>query len=243
MHKFLGFFVLVGSVVLTGLGAQTQPANSTDTRGGSLSIEELYLSQDVEIQLLRAQALSSTRESKFLALQNIQFMVEDKRVGPDSRDVLLLLDSLAGEGVYRVVRNSGEVNNYFPDVRREAVSLLGKIGGKEALEILTKVAKEDKETMVLSEAVYALALIASDKDKHVLPYITYVIVRNNARQKPDDNLAFACLLAIEKLGKTFNGLNDPDILGALLDITSGVYIRDVRLKAIDVISKLRGYRR
>lgn len=227
--------------VAFGAFAQTKaaatPAAGKD-KAGTVSIEELYLSQEVEVQVLRTQAMSNSRETKLMALQNIRQMVEDKRLTADNRDIMLLLEAMAGEGVFRVTRSDGAVANYFPDVRREAVQLLGKVGGKDAKNVLQKVALEDKEPMVLAEAVYAMAIMATSDDKDMLQYLTKVMQRNNARVAPDNNLAFASLLAIEKLSKKFKGIADPELIGALLDTASGVYLKDVRMKAIQVISAL-----
>lgn len=223
--------------------AQTTATGSTGAsgaqdKGGTVSIEELYLSQEVEVQVLRTQALSNTRETKLMALVSIRNMVEDKRVTPENKEIVALLESLAGEGVFRVTRSDGSVANYFPDVRREAVELLGKVGGKEAKTILQKVALEDKEPMVLAEAVYAMGRMATVDDKDMMVYLTKVMVRNNARVAPDNNLAFSCLLTIEKMARAFKGIADPELIGALLDTASGIYLKDVRMKAIQVISAL-----
>lgn len=221
--------------------APAKPAAASDKEGGSVSIEELYLSQDVEVQVLRSQVMSNNRETKVMALQNIGAMVDDKRVTADNKEVVALLESLAGEGVFKLARQEGSVSNYYPDVRRQAVELLGKIGGKDAKTILMRVTQADKEPMVLAEAVYAMGKLAGDDDKDVLPYITKVMQVNNTRVSPDNNLAFACLLTVERLaGKFKGGVADPELINALLETATGLYLKDVRYKAIAVISKLRG---
>jgi hypothetical protein len=48
------------------------------------------------------------------------------------------------------------------------------------------------------------------------------------------------MLAIEKISERVGGISDPEVINALLGVTSASYIRDVRLKAIDVIYQLRG---
>ena len=239
----LSAVVILCVAVACGAFAQTKTtgttgASGTQDKGGTVSIEELYLSQEVEVQVLRTQSMSNSRETKIVALQNIRQMVEDKRVSADNKEIVTLLQSMAGEGVFRVTREDGSVANYYPDVRREAVELLGKVGGKEAKITLQKVALEDKEPMVLAEAVYAMGRMATGDDKDMLQYLTKVMMRNNARVAPDNNLAFSCLLTVEKLAVKFKGIADPELIGALLDTASGVYLKDVRMKAIQVISAL-----
>ncbi len=240
----LSAVVILCVAVAFGAFAQTKATGTGGTpaagkdKAGTVSIEELYLSQEVEVQVLRTQALSNSRETKMMALQNIRQMVEDKRITPDSKEVMALLEAMAGEGVFRITRSDGAVANYFPDVRREAVELLGKVGGKDAKTMLLKVSQEDKEPMVLAEAVYAMGRMATADDKDMLQFLTKVMMRNNSRVAPDNNLAFSCLLTIEKLAVKFKGIADPELIGALLDTASGVYLKDVRMKAIQVISEL-----
>ena len=248
MIKFrLPLLTIIMACLAVGLSAQDKAtptpaptkASATD-KGGSVSIEDLYLSQEVEVQVLRSQVQSNSRESKVLALQNLSSMVDDKRLGPENRDMIALLEGLAGEGVFRVNRLENSVANDFPDVRWQAVELLGRIGGKDAKAILMRVALADKEPTVLAAAVYSMGQIATADDKDLLPYISKVMIANNGRLSPDNNLAYACLLTIEKLVGKLKGVNDPDLINALLDTTaSGLYMREVRLKAVSVIAKLR----
>lgn len=240
----LPLLIIMSACLVAGLGAQAKasaapsPAPVTD-KGGSVTIEDLYLSQEVEVQVLRSQVLSNNREGKMLALQSIGSMIDEKRLGPDNKDIIALLESLAGEGVFKIVRLDGSVANYYPDVRREAVGLLGKVGGKDSKVILQRVILADKEPMVLAEAVYAMGKLAGTDDKDVLPYIGKVMMNNNNSSNPDNNLAYSCLLAIERLSGTFNGISDPELISALLDTASnGLYVRDVSLKAKSVIGKL-----
>lgn len=205
----------------------------------SLTIEELYLSSDIEIQLIRSQAVSDNRDNKLLALQTIRQMVGEGRVSDSDEAIITVLESLAGEGVTSSVRSGGRVINDFPEVRRQAVQILGEIGGERARDVLYRVVKDDPESMVLSEAVYALGVIGNNTDMETTLYLADVLKRNSVKVVPDNNLAFACLLSLEKLMDSEEGIADPEILAALLDVATGNYIRSVQLKAMDVIYQLR----
>jgi hypothetical protein len=216
----------------------TAPSGSTATGDqGTLTIEQLYLSQEVEIQLLRTQAFSNTREGKALALQDIKSGIEAGKYSSDSKEVMVILDALAGEGVYRTVRTNGELSNDFPDIRKDSVALLGLIGGKAARDILIKVLHSDKEPMVQAEAIYALGN-AKDASKDNLPYMAEILHNNSALSTPDQNLAYAALLAVEKIAVKEKGIADPDIINAVLDVIYGRYQRNVVLKALDVLKKM-----
>jgi hypothetical protein len=67
-----------------------------------------------------------------------------------------------------------------------------------------------------------------------------MLPRENAREAPDNTLASASLLALEKIATAQGGISDPEAIKVVLAVAAGSYVRDVRLKAIDVINKLRG---
>lgn len=204
-----------------------------------LTIEEMYLMQDIELQIIRNQVLSNEREIKFLALQNIRAMLEEGKITEDNPAVFVLLDALAQEGLARRVTENGAVINNFPDIRREAVELLGELGGEKAKVTLKSVMMEDKEPMVLAEAVYALGKVGAEQGDQVVPVIAWVLKKETAKPTPDNNFAFSTLLAVEKLAASGGDVSDPDLINAILEVASGNYIKAVRLKAIDLIYKLR----
>jgi HEAT repeat protein len=228
----LGLVVLLSAVGFAQEeGAEEEPAEQT--------IEELYLSQDIELQIIRGQALSNDREMKLLALQSIRQMVEDGSLSQDNPGLFTVLESLATEGTARQVRSGGGVINNYPEIRRQATQVLGEVGGPRARDALIQVLRTDPETMVLSEAVYALGSSAEDQNERAVEHIVRVLQVQNAAETPDNNLAFASLLALEKIAAAQGGLSDPDAISTILDVAGGRYIQAVRLKAVDVISTLR----
>lgn len=207
-----------------------------------LTIEELYLSQNVELQILRGQALSDDRDMKLLALQSIRSMIEEGGLSADNPGVLTVLEALAHEGTRRQVRSGVVVTNDYPMVRKEAANLLGQIGGERSRAILVDIMANDPEPMVLSEAVYSLGTIEIDDDSdlgQMMATISWSLNNQTERATPDNNFAYATMLAIEKISQKIGGIQDPEVINALLGVASGNYIRTVRLKAIDVIYEMR----
>lgn len=229
-------YIAVVLLVLLVLPVFAQDGEEDADAPTERTIEELYLSQDLELQIMRSQALANDREMKRLALQNIRSMVED---GTPSDGVYVILESLATEGVARQVRSSGAVINNFPEIRREATELLGRVGGEQAKNTLLRIVRDDPEPMVLAEAAYALGQIGLNEDNEVSDYLVQTLMRENASPTPDNNLAFSIIISLERLSSQNGGLADAEALGALLETASSPYIRTVRRRAIEAIVNMR----
>ena len=146
----------------------------------------------------------------------------------------------SGEGLTRLVRENNRLVNYYPDVRRRAVNLLGQLGTDEAKESIVSILLTDIEPMVLAEAAYALGTIGSNENNVVSQAIAAMLIVHDSAA-PDNNFAFASLLAFEKLAEANGGLNDPVAFESIIRIAQGNYIRSVRLKAVEVLDLLRTY--
>ena len=120
--KYITILILVLMIILP---VAAQDGQSRDEAQAERTIEELYLSQDLELQIMRSQALANDRDLKRLALRNIRSMVEE---GNQSDGMYVILESLATEGTARQIRSEGAVINNFPEIRREATELLGRVG-------------------------------------------------------------------------------------------------------------------
>jgi hypothetical protein len=223
------------ALVAAGVGAQ-------NTGSGEVTVEERFL-RNIEYQILREQAFSDDREMKLGVLDNIQKMVEEGRVAASDTQYVFVLEYLAMEGISRTVREGGagaRVLNAYPDVRRQACNLLGRIGGDAAADALLTVLLQDNEYMVKSEAAYGLGLIGLDKEGVVLETLVYSLDHMDPT-KPDNNFAMAVVLAIEKLAAKNNGLRDPAAYRTLVKIASGNYIRTVKQKALQTLEALKAY--
>jgi HEAT repeat protein len=233
-------FVCILAVTLLSAGVVWGQQPSDSERRREPTIEELYLQAPVEMIILKSQADSETREMKLLALQNIREMIEDGRVSENDLVVHDILDSLALEGVARQLRENGRLINNFPEVRRTAANLLGRMGGERAKNSLLYLLRHEEEPMVLSEAVYALGQIGLNNREEVSLAIATVLQQQDIRN-PDNNLAYASMLAIEKLAGDGDGVKDPAVFTELINIAQGNYIRDVKLKAANLLEDLREY--
>ena len=229
--------LILTAVVLASLAPGF--AFGQDATGDDLTVEELYL-QNVEIGIIREQAVTTSRDSKLLALDNLQELVDEGKVDQDSVEALYLLDYLAMEGVDRVIRMNGRVINYFPMVRKQACNILGQIGGDTSKDILLDSLSDEVEPMVMAEAAYALGEVGLDENGEVSRALAFQLISQNVTA-PDDNFAFAVMLAYEKLAAANNGIREPSVYLSPIQAAEGNYIKPVRDKALQVMDSLRDY--
>ncbi|RKX74111.1 MAG: HEAT repeat domain-containing protein [Spirochaetes bacterium] len=242
MKGRISFFCTLLCLPFLIIPAYTQEVREEAGVEKEKTIEELYL-QSIEIKIIMEQAQSESREMKLLALQNIKNMIESGDLSTGSPEAHYVLDYLSQEGITREIREGGRrLVNYYPDIRREACSLLGDLGGENSRATLLRVLAQDIEPMVKAEAAYALGKIGEDENGEVARALANVILSQDNRTSPDNNLAFAVCLAIEKLAKANNGINNESVFRALIEISQGSYIKAVRTKANSVLDELRNYR-
>jgi plasmid stability protein len=229
--RFFCITVLPLSIIFGAFGQDSGTEEST--------VEELYL-QNIEIMIIKEQASIVDRDMKLIALESIQEMVDDGKVDSDNLEIMNVLDYLSLEGIGTVVKEDNRQLNNFPEVRRRACNILGQVGGEESKEILTYVLRTDDEPMVLAEAAYALGEIGLNEASQVSEALAEAVLSQDALN-PDNNFAFAALLAFKKLAEKNDGLRDNLSYKAIVQISQGNYIRTVKLKANEVIELLREY--
>jgi len=227
-------FVVVGLTVAVLLGAQ-----STERE---LTVEELYL-RDIEFQILSEKAFSDSREIKLDVLDEIEVMIEEGTID-DPDKVEFVLEYLGMEGTARRVRESARLINYYPEVRRRAANLLGRLGGDRAKDALVSILLIDDEPMVKAEAAYALGVIGTNDGNEVVRALLFTL-ENEDPQMPDNNLAYAVCLAVEKIVESNDGDLDSaayaDLARTLVRIAQGNYIKTVRRKALQTLEVLKEY--
>ncbi|TFG65097.1 MAG: HEAT repeat domain-containing protein [Spirochaetales bacterium] len=236
IRKMVSIF-FAALICISAAGAQDTAKPETTIR--ERTVEELYL-ENIETRIIREQAVNPEYETKRLALENLQDMLDNGKLTADSKDAITLLSFLSMEGTGRIIREGGRIINNYPDIRMLSCRILGEVGGVDAENTLIDVVRWDAEPMVLAEAAYALGKIGGTGDNAIIPILAEKIIKWNIT-KPDNNFAFATILAFEKIAEKNNGITDQAVFQALVQISQGNYIKDVRMKALEVLDKMRRY--
>jgi hypothetical protein len=236
--KSLGVAILLCVGAAFTLNAQQAAAASA---GKEITIEELFL-QSVEFQILREKAFSDDYEIKLNALDDLEKKVNDGTYKTNSQQVEFVLEYLALEGSGRTTRQAGHLMNNFPEVRRRAANMLGRLGTDDAKNALVRVLLIDEEPMVKAEAAYGLGVIGKNDNNEVVRALSFVYAQEDPG-KPDNNFGYALCLSIEKIAqKTPGGLKDPAAYQMLVKIAQGNYLRTVKAKALQVLDELKKVR-
>lgn len=205
------------------------------------TIEEFYL-QSLEMQIIQEQAKMFDRDMKLLALSNIEQLLGEGEIDSKDKEVHYVLDYLANEGLGHQVRENNRLINNFPIVRKEACALLGKLGGEAAKGSLLTMLHIENEPMVLSEAVYQLGVIESNgSGNSETAQAIAAMVETQGKRNPSDNLAYASLLAFQKIAAANKGLRNSEALRSIIAIAQGPYVWRVRTKAHELLNELRQY--
>jgi HEAT repeat protein len=197
----------------------------------------------MEVEVIIELAAADTREQKLVALEVIEQMIADGRARPNDIHINNVLANLAGEGTFVVVREGMRKANNFPEVRTRAAKVLGELGGERAKETLIHIAAQENESMVLAQTVFSLGQIGINDNNESLIAITRILEANSRERAPDDNLAIAALLAIERIIERNNGFPDePDprfLYRAIMEVHQGNYSTNVRNWAAALLNRLR----
>ena len=217
--------------------ATVLPAQAAGPATKEITIEELFL-RSVEFQILREKAFSTDYDTKMEALDELDKKFTDGSTRDNATQVEFVLEYLAMEGSGRTAREDGRLVNNFPEVRRRAANMLGRIGTPEAKDALIRILLIDEEPMVKSESAYALGIIGLNPNNETVSALAFAYDRENPA-KPDNNFAYAVTLALEKLAAKNKGLKDPAAFRTLVKISQGNYLRTVKAKALQVLEGMK----
>ena len=219
------------------------PLFSQDEGEKEKEIEDVYL-ENPELMMVEQQVYSGDRYTQLEALEGIEAYLNELRPGDKEKDSSLepidasdvppqveeMLIHLGSQGSLIITKRGNTIVNDFPEVRRKACEILGWVRTENSKNSLIRFLKEDAEPMVKAEAAWALgewAKYEGDDDGEITSSLALVIDKEKA-DNPDNNLAYAVILSLEKIAKKHNGgLTNPNGYIALIKIAQGNYIDTV----------------
>jgi len=229
MFKKLAILVIAAVITVSNVVSQSN---------NEMTVEESYMQETIELQIIRETARASSREQKEVALHYISEAIEK---GNKSDSIRQTLDYLSREGRRSVAMESGRVVNNFPDIRRQSAKYLGQLGTEEARLTLLQVIQYENEPMVLQEAIKSLGDIGVvDNNNDTFIFISWIFDRFDTLN-PDNLMAIATIDTFEKIAKNNNGTISKEAISTLRRISEGHYITPVKERAAQLLSDLRGY--
>jgi len=181
------------------------------------------------------QSRSGGREEKLDALDKILnewgkllYTQEDKRL-------VDLAIYLAEEGtVRREYRDNMLINNY-PEVRKKACMVLGKLGGDGARDALVNILITDEDPEVRVEACNQLAAVGDNSRAEVLRTLVYIY---RSTYRPEPRLVLALINAVKNVAR--NSVSGyVDAVYVLTEIQMSNYNNHIRNAAKDAIDYLK----
>lgn len=230
--KRASILVIMVVIILSTAFAQTGPAQRRE-----MTVEEAYLQEAIEMMIIRETARGNTREIKMISLEHIGEALER---GSTNDEIRQTLEFLALEGRTTITREAGRVVNNFPDIRRQAVRLLGQVGTEEAAQSLLEVLLAENEPIVIQEAIRSLGEIGINNNNQTVTHIAWVFERFD-NTNPNNLMAIATIDTFERLAMNNNGMISPEAFRTLFRIIDGNYITPVRERARQLLADLRTF--
>ena len=197
------------------------------------SVEDKYLSDDIDGDIISTLADSDDFENKLVALQYLENAINEGNTSPA---VIAALDHLAGEGITTQSRTNGRLMNNYSSVRREACLLLAKVPTEHSKNTLINVALNDNEPMVMAAAVQSLGKIGINNNDETVEAIAFAN-RKNQTLNPTSSLAMEVLNAYEVLADSTE--NKKSMIDSVARISTDYhYVTPVRQKAYKLLKKL-----
>ncbi|MGP1432416.1 MAG: HEAT repeat domain-containing protein [Treponema sp.] len=230
-RKVIVFCAAISIFATPVMFAQTK-SNGEQNSGNMITVEEAYLNS-IEGVMIKEMVSAEGRDSKIVALQYIEDALNE---GRKTEEIQAALSSLATVGISSVVQENGRVINNYPDIRRKACELLGKMGTVKSKDVLVAVMYTDNEPSVISAAVKALGTIGINENDEVSDMINW-IARKFDTVNPTSSLALDILNTFERMSGSI--ANKRDMIETIMRIANNYsYVTPVRTKAHDLVRKI-----
>lgn len=179
------------SPVLRALAARAMEL-SRDSRFVSVLLAALKTEREIEVSRAILHALASHRSPEVVAalLPMLNHKKQDIRAAT-AYALAEMSDPTTTEALMSVLKKRGKGEDAF--MRAQAARGLGKIGNREAIEVLLAALNHDESAEVRRESARSLGYMATSQDGKVIEALKL------ARHQPDPYLQVSATLALEKI--------------------------------------------
>lgn len=181
-------------------------------------------------EILRIMSSNPDRRKKEEALNAIIRLIENGVITSEDTVFIDIISLLAESGdVAKNFDEYGYVNNDFSLIRIKACQLLETVGGGYARAGLLRVVNQDKESIVVQQAINSLVNAFPDADSFTVGLFTKTFLKFNKRF-PDNSLAYTYLKAMDAYITANRKLLNPRIIYTLDRIANedSGYLPDIR---------------
>lgn len=209
---------------------QPKPENTPQQSLRSFSSDTL---STAELALLE----EGGRSQYQLLMEDLRARLEKTSAEKNYPGLIALLTKAAGVGVLNPVRRDGVYINDFPEIRAQAVDLLGKYGTLASQQFLLELLEYEWDDQVQLQIIKAIGTLQSDLSGSVLETIRNKVESEN---KPitENPLITAEIIRSIKAVCTYSGTVGPDAMNSLMHIYQSDAPRSLRRLAIQTLRDL-----
>ncbi len=220
----------------TGAGGSTRGSRKESEAGKCASLRSGGMAS---FPLLRQELLFGNRERHLRVLREVRRRLESPEPAARKKAFLSVLEEIAGEGVLRTDYRRGKIENDFPELRAEAVRLLGIYGDIQSLSFINSLGENEWDGEVLLRCIEALGLLGGMENGADLFRMGRSISSSDYAGNDPGSFALVVIEATKRISR-YQGRIQGEVMEILKKIYLGPFPRSVRNTAISTLRDLRG---
>lgn len=189
--------------------------------------------------VLKEELGSGERARKRRILETIEKHFRSKEPREHENAFVSVVEYLAEEGVLRSEYRRGVIQNDFPEIRREAVRLLGLYGDHRSARLIHSILSSEWDSSVSRACIVALGKLGGVEDGRGLERMAMMINRNEYNGISPNLFATSLITAVERISR-YRGVVSGEVGEILGSIYLGPFQGKVRKKAITTMRDLKG---
>ena len=186
---------------------------------------------DIEKTLITSYSMSDDIQLHHKVLEIIRTRFDEGREIDD--DIMNIIKAMAKSSITKEVYEDGIHIKTNLEVQLKSISLLGELGGQEALDSMTALLKLSNVYPILLETINSSAAIKAESYDEFIDALVAVMKKQHYLTL-DNGFAFAALYTLDRLTEDTGIMLTPEVIKILLTYSESAYIKSVH----DYIRKL-----